>query len=300
MSTPTPTPITILDGPLGTELLRRAPPPPDAAADPLWSARYLTTHPGLITELHREYAQAGATVHTTNTFRTTRRAAGDTWRHLLDLAVTLARNAVPPHHKIAGAIAPLEDCYRPDLSPLDPRPEHRETARALAEAGSGGGGGGGGVDIILCETFPHLGEALIATEEALATGLPTWVAFTAGPSADLLTPAQVAEGARRAITLGASAVLINCTPVTRTTPHVEALAQAVAAASPSRPVHFGAYANAGSTPDGYGWHADPALSATRYADAAHEWIDLGATIIGSCCGTTPAHTAELARRFARP
>jgi homocysteine S-methyltransferase len=36
-----------------------------------------------------------------------------------------------------------------------------------------------------------------------------------------------------------------------------------------------------------------------YADQAKMWIEHGATILGGCCETTPAHIAELARRFSR-
>src|SRR6185436_19015238 len=108
-------------------------------------------------------------------------------------AVAIARAAVPAGHRVAGSLAPLEDCYRPDRSPADPRPEHREMARALAAAG---------VDLILCETFPHVGEALVAVEEAVATGIPTWIALTAGPGADLLSPGEVARGAREAVARG--------------------------------------------------------------------------------------------------
>ena len=36
-----------------------------------------------------------------------------------------------------------------------------------------------------------------------------------------------------------------------------------------------------------------------YADQAATWVDHGATILGGCCETTPAHIAELARRFAK-
>lgn len=286
-----PAPLTILDGPLGTELIRRAPPPPDARPTPLWSAEHLTTHPSLVAQIHREYAAAGATVHTANTFRTTPRAAGEDWRDLLARAVQLARDAIPSPHRLAGSIAPLENCYRPDLSPPDPRPEHRQVARALAACK---------VDLILCETFPHLGEAIVATEEAAATGLAVWTAFTAGPSTDatgaLLSPDEVAEGARRAIAAGAAAVLINCTPVPRITPYVERLTEAAAATG----TPFGVYANAGDPADGFGWtdNAHAPDAARRYADAAQRWVDLGATIVGSCCGTGPAHTAALARRFA--
>jgi S-methylmethionine-dependent homocysteine/selenocysteine methylase len=194
--------------------------------------------------------------------------------------VELARSSVGTGHWIAGSIAPLEDCYRPDLSPDDPRPEHREMAICLANAG---------VDLLLCETFPHVGEALIAVEEAAATGLPVWVSFTAGPKGDLLSPQEVFRAAKEAIARGAQAVLVNCVPASTTLDWLRPLVDLG--------VPFGAYANAGHQDENLGWHADPQDSASRYADIAQDWVRAGATLIGSCCGTGPAHTAELALRF---
>src|SRR5262249_21434741 len=156
---------------------------------------------------------------------------------------------------------PLGDCYRPDLSPPDPRPEHREMARELAAAG---------VDLILCETFPHVGEALIAVEEAAATGVETWASFTAGPDGTLLDPAQVEAAAREAARRGARSVLVNCTSAARLLPYVERLANAG--------VPFGAYANAGPVEEGLGWTATP--DAARYATLATAWAGAGATILG--------------------
>lgn len=272
--------ITILDGPLGTELAARGVSTPP----PLWSALALTEAPEVIQAIHRAYAEAGATVHTANTFRTKRRQLGDRWSDLAALAVRLARSAVPEGHLIAGSIAPLEDCYRPDLSPSDPRPEHRELAVALAAAG---------VDLLLCETFPHVGEALVAVEEAVATGLPVWASFTAGPDADVLTPEQIRRGAAMAIERGASAVLVNCVPATKTLAFVEALAELGAP--------FGAYANAGSVDEAMGWRSPedtgPEAAAT-YLSHAIDWVKAGATIIGGCCGTGPAHIAALAAEMA--
>ena len=269
--------ITLLDGPIGTQLQARG----VAVDGPAWSATALDTAPEVIAALHREYAAAGATVHTAATFRTKRRAVGDRWRELARRAVALARDSVPDGQRVAGSIAPLEDCYRPDLSPADPRPEHRELARALAEDG---------VDLVLVETFPHVGEALVAVEEAVATGVETWLALTAGYRADLLTPTEVRAGAEAAIDRGASAVLVNCTPASHTLAYVEALA--------GLGVPFGAYANAGHTHDGIGWTSVEG-GADRYADFAATWIRAGATVIGTCCGTGPAHVAELSRRLGR-
>jgi S-methylmethionine-dependent homocysteine/selenocysteine methylase len=266
--------ITILDGPVGTELTARGVETPA----PLWSAWAIEHAPEVLAAIHRDHAAAGATVHTAATFRTRRRQAGPRWERLAREAVAIARSSVPEGHRVAGSVAPLEDCYRPDLSPADPRPEHRELARALADAG---------VDLLLCETFPHVGEALVAVEEAVATGLPTWVAFTAGPDGALLSPAEVEAGARKAVRRGAEAVLVNCTAATRTLPYVERLADVGAP--------FGAYANAGMPEEGIGW--SDAADATRYADLAEPWARAGATILGGCCGTGPAHVRALVERF---
>ncbi len=267
-----------MDGPLGTLLADRGVPTPA----PLWSAHALQSAPDVLGNIHAAYALAGATVHTAATFRTRRRAAGDAWEKLARLAVALAREAVPTTHRVAGSIAPLEDCYRPERSPRQPGPEHAELASVLLDAGC---------DVLLCETFPHVGEAVSATRASAGRGVPVWTALTAGYRADLLTPKQVAEGARRLVDAGADAVLINCTPAIETLRYVDALADAV-----GHQVTLGAYANAGDAGDGMGWTQDPARQAkgaARYAALARQWHDAGARIIGSCCGTGPATVAAL-------
>ena len=269
------TEITLLDGPLGTELNAR-----DVLTDlPLWSAAAIETAADVIAAIHRDYANAGATVHTANTFRTKRRTAGDDWERMARKAVEIARNAVPAAHRVAGSIAPLEDCYRPDLSPgEDARGEHRELAEVLADAGC---------ELLLCETFPHVGEAIVAVAEASRTGAETWVALTAGPQANLLTPTAMAEGARRAVDIGANAVLVNCTPATDTLRFVEALADAKLG------VPIGAYANAGQPDENIGWQSATEPSAGVYVQLVRQWIDAGATLVGGCCGTGPKHIAAI-------
>ena len=79
------------------------------------------------------------------------------------------------------------------------------------------------------------------------------------------------------------------TPATITLPYVQALATLRA--------RVGAYANAGRVDDAMGWQPDHVPGAERYAELAAEWVAAGASVVGSCCGTGPAHTAALARRF---
>lgn len=270
----------ILDGPLGTELQARGVPTPL----PGWSAHALESAPRVVQAIHADYAAAGATVHTANTFRTRRRLFPDRWQTLATTAVRLAREALPPGSRLAGSVAPLEDCYRPDLSPAHrdseaTAAEHAELCRVLADAGC---------DLLLVETFPDPLEARLATQAAASTGLETWVALTPGPDADLLNPAQLARAAAACVAAGARAALVNCSPALGTLEYVRALRAAV-----PRQVPIGAYANAGRPDDRLGWRSEPQAPA-RYAELAATWQAAGATLLGSCCGTGPAHVAALA------
>jgi S-methylmethionine-dependent homocysteine/selenocysteine methylase len=259
---------------MGSELVRRG----VSIPGPAWSAHALDSAPQIVEAIHREYAGAGATVHTSNTFRTHRRTLGTRWEELARRAVRIARKSIPPGHRVAGSLAPLADCYRPDLSPGSAsRHEHRELARVLVDEG---------VDLLLCETFPSHVEAVVAVEEAVRTGVDTWVGLTAGPDGSLMTPEQMHGIGAECILAGARAVMVNCTAVTRTLAFVVRLAELG--------VPFGAYANAGLPEDAIGWGADARDGARAYAAIARQWVEAGATIAGGCCGTGPEHIAELA------
>jgi len=276
--------VTLIDGPLGTELLARG------VATPLpgWSAHAITTAPAVVRAIHSDYESAGASLHTANTFRTRKRVFPSDWRALARTAVELTRASVSG--RVAGSIAPLEDCYRPDLSPANEAPEttraeHAELAGELHSAGC---------DLLLCETFPHVREGLLALEAALATGLESWLSFTPGYAANLLTPDEVGEAARAAVHAGASAVLVNCAPARSIESYVTAIAQRV-----GNDVPIGCYANAGEPEDAMGWTSQPGAP-ERYAEVALSWQAAGATLIGGCCGTGPAHVAALAAAFGQP
>src|SRR4051812_20937355 len=139
----------ILDGPMGTELLRRGAPTPA----PGWSAYALDSHPELVRQIHDDYVHAGAQLHRGNTFRTQPEVFPDRYVELTRRAHELLEAAVSG--SIMGSMSPIEDCYRPDLSSAEPiaRIAHRKMAEALRDAGFGR---------IVCETFPHAHEARVA------------------------------------------------------------------------------------------------------------------------------------------
>lgn len=267
----------ILDGAIGTELISRGVVLEGAA----WSARAIRDAPDVLRQIHADYAEAGATLHTANTFRTQSRVLGARWRQDLKAAIMLVREAIPKEQRVLGSMAPVEDCYRPDLSPGEgARREHSAMAFALAD---------GGCDILLCETFANEAEALVAVEEAMETELPVWLALTAGPFGDLLSPSDFTRIGQAAASMGVERLLANCIAATRIAPYVEAFG--------SIGVPVGVYANAGAEEEGIGWSATDDRAAQRYADLAEQWAEAGATVIGGCCGTGPRHIRALSERF---
>ncbi|HET7090921.1 MAG TPA: homocysteine S-methyltransferase family protein [Anaerolineae bacterium] len=299
--------LLILDGATGTELTRRG---VDTTL-PLWSAGALIDPQGrdVLRRIHGDYIRAGAHIVTANTFRTHRRSLakgghGIRARELTHLAVQLVRQAVeqvPTCHRVfvAGSIAPLEDCYSPQLVPPDGelRTEHAEMARHLAEAG---------VDVMLVETMNTIREARIAVEAARSAGLPVMVSFVCagatplggaraagepvrpGDEPRLLSGERLSDAVRAVEPLEPAAIMVNCAPVAL----IEGLLRALRAAT-LRPI--GAYGNVGHVDERVGWTLTHAITPGQYAAAARGWRALGASVIGGCCGTTPEHIAALAQ-----
>lgn len=286
----------ILDGPTGTELTRQG-----VRTDlPLWSAWGLVEAPEVVQQIHRSYLDAGAEVITANTFRTHRRSLsraglGGRARELTLLAVQLARSAVnqsssSARHSqagrkawVAGSIAPLEDCYSPQLVPSDEElaQEHSELVRHLDEAG---------VDLFLVETMNTVREARAATQAAIATGRPVLVAFSCSPQGRILSGETLGKAVSALQPLGPAALLINCTPARQLHRSLRELRRHSA-------LPLGAYGNVGHADARVGWKSTGAIDPAGYLDLARSWQEMGACLIGGCCGTSPEYIAWLHRFF---
>jgi S-methylmethionine-dependent homocysteine/selenocysteine methylase len=271
---------------MGTELMRRGLPTPL----PAWSSQALIDDPGAVLGIHRDHVRAGADLLTADTFRTTRRALsrvglGDRAAELTALAVRLAHQAASDQEgdrrvHVLGSMAPLEDCYHPELVPEAGAlaTEHAEHAGALASAG---------VDALLVETMNTHREALAAVRAARATGLPVLASFVANARGHLFNDEPLAELVRSLIGEGVAAILVNCTPIA-TTDRVVPLLRDLAGSTP-----IGVYANIGFPHPREGWEVTDEISPAAYAKHAMEWMQAGARILGGCCGTTPDHIAAL-------
>lgn len=282
----------LLSGGLGTELLRRRVPTPL----PLWATAALLERPDAVREIHADYVRAGAQLVTANTFRADRvtlakAGLSKRTRELNKLAVQLAREGVARAAPagpvlVAGSIAPVEDCYAPDRVPDDRTlvVEHGVRVGHLVASGAA---------CAMVETMNTAREARIALEASAAGNLPAIVSFTCGPGAQLLSGESIVEAVGAVEELEPMAVLINCCAPAVATEALHALQGAT-------PLPLGVYANGRGRPDDTtGWRRRGGTRDRRYIAEARRWLELGARVLGGCCGTTPRTIARLARLLGR-
>lgn len=281
--------VVLLDGGMGQELVKRS----GDAPTPQWATQVMIDHPGLVADIHRDYAAAGATVATVNSYaahhdRFVGTALEGKVTEIVGLALEEARRGTGGQGRLAGAIGPLGQSYRPDA--------HPGHAEAVGLYGELAGLLGPHVDLILCETVASVAHARAVAEAAAAQGKPVWVAVTVDDDDGRLL--RSGEPVADLAGIKADAWLANCSAPEAMAAALEELARFGAP--------FGAYANGftGITKDFLKANSTvDVLSARRdvgpqvYADFVMGWVDQGATIVGGCCEIGPAHIAEIARRL---
>src|SRR5262249_38599202 len=184
---------------------------------------------------------------------------------------------------VAGVMAPLEHCFRPDLAPPvdEARVEHAEIAELLANAG---------VDLLLLESMNALAEAEVAVEAARATGLPVWVSFVVGADGNVLSGESLVDARQSMSALGVEALLVNCAP-----PDDIQLALERLCVDGADDLPIGACAHLGwFDPPSWKFEFFPQFAGTeawspqRYAPPAAHWHAQGARIVGRGSGPGPA------------
>jgi 5-methyltetrahydrofolate--homocysteine methyltransferase len=131
-------------------------------------------------------------------------------------------------------------------------------------------------------------EAFAACKAATETGLDVVVSFICNEHGDLLSGESLGDAVRAVSELGPAAFSINCVSPRHIGSALAALKHAT-----GRPVM--AYGNVGlPESDKHGWEFTHDMSETEYAGHAREWYRMGASVLGGCCGTTPAYIRSLA------
>ena len=287
--------VLLLDGGMGTELRARGVRVLDHITS-IWSAQALVDDPERVTEVHDAYIDAGADVITVNNYAVTRplldrEGMGDRFVSLTETAVELAQKSRDKASRpvlIAGSVPPLETSYRPGLV-LDDATllrDYREMVKELSR----------GVDVLLCETMSCAREARAAVEAACESDLPVWLSWTLqGDRPDKLPSGETIPEAFEAVAeFDLEAIMVNCCGANFVTRAVPILAGLNAK-------RIGGYANAAEVIEA----ADEApvpepeevakrqLDVDEYLGEVTQWLDAGATIVGGCCSTRPAHIEAL-------
>ncbi len=260
----------VFDGAMGTQLQERG-----LAAGELPELLCLT-NPDEIREVHASYVEAGADVVTTNTFGANRDKLGAaaTVDQVFQAAVSCARESGARY--IAADIGPTGQLLEPmGTLPFDDAYElFAEQVHAATAAGA---------DLFIIETMADLAEtkaALLAATEN--SDLPVFVTMTFAEDGRTFLGTTPEVAAVTLASLGADAVGINCSLGPRD------LVPLVKRMLPWAKCPVMVQANAGlpRVEDGVTLYD---VHPPEYCEAVAQMVDAGVTIIGGCCGTSPAY-----------
>jgi len=238
--------------------------------------------PDAVVSLHVSFINAGAELIETNTFGANRRKLGhhfldDELQNINSAGVKLARDAREVTGRdvfIAGSIGPLGETATSRVR----RELFAEQAAVLD---------GRGADLFMVETFYDLEELVDAIEAVRsASSLPIVALLTFDESAETLAGVTAAEAAERIRQLDVAAVGAN---------HGAGLLAALAALEQMGKdgTPLAALPNVGLASLAGGRVIYPHATPEYFAEFAAHARDLGAMVIGGCCGTTPAEIAAI-------
>lgn len=238
--------------------------------------------------IHAAYIAAGAQVVLTNTFganpvRLRIHDLADRSYALCRAGAEVAREAAGDDVAVAGSLGPLGEFLAPLglLDPAEARDAFATAARGLAD---------GGADVLWVETMASLDEATAAIAGArdAAPGLPIVATMTFDSHGRTMMGTWPADAATALRALDLTAMGANC----GTGPaEIETAIASMHATAPD--AILVAKGNAG-VPRFVGTSSVYDMTPEAAALHAVRARDLGARLIGGCCGTTPAHIAAMA------
>lgn len=232
-----------------------------------------------ISEIHREYVDAGCNIVTTNTFNVNKNNTPDL-EEKVKKSIEIARNAGGDKANTFTAfdMSPLGKLIEPlgDVSYAD-AVEYFSASALLAEKY--------GADVILIETMTDLSEACAAVEAAKRTTLPVLATCAFSENGRLLTGATPYDVVSKLEALGVCAVGVNCSyGPDKMLPVIEQLLKYA-----SVPVIVNPNAGLPEIKNGDSVYN---IGPDEFSDYMVKIASMGAGILGGCCGTTPEHIAK--------
>jgi 5-methyltetrahydrofolate--homocysteine methyltransferase len=275
--------LLIADGATGTNLLARG--LPQGATSETW----VLEKPEEIIQLHRDFIAAGANLVLTSTFGASAlRLAGSPLAgreaEINQRAVTLARQAAAGTDVlVAGSLGPVGQLLKPfgPLEPAEATASYAAQARALTEAGA---------DLLVVETQFDLAEARAAIQGVRSiSALPLVCSFSYDRGKRTMMGVSPSQAGKELTALGVDMIGINCgRSLEDNLANLHELRQAT-----GLPVWFKPNAGLPRLDE----HANATYDVTpeQMGEQASAWLAGGAQIIGGCCGTSPAHLAQIAQ-----
>ncbi|KAK9206649.1 hypothetical protein WN943_016928 [Citrus x changshan-huyou] len=300
----------VIDGGLATELERHG----ADLNDPLWSAKCLLTSPHLIRQVHLDYLEAGADILISASYQATIQGfeakgfSREESETMLRRSVEIAREArdmyfercsksscdsvtddrIPKHRPILVAAsvgsygAYLADGseysgnYGDAITVETLKDFHRRRVQVLVESAP---------DLIAFETIPNKIEAQAYAEllEEENIKIPAWFSFNSKDGVNvvsgdsLLECASIAESCKRVVSVG-----INCTPPRFISGLILIIKKVTA-----KPILI--YPNSGEfyDADRKEWVQNTGVSDEDFVSYVSKWCEVGASLVGGCCRTTP-------------
>lgn len=245
------------------------------------------THPEEMIKIHRDYLDAGADIVTTNTFGVDSLKYNETTQYQLEPVISAAIHNAKEAIRLSGKkayvaldVGPTGKLLKPlgDLAFEDACKIYKEIVKIGAKQGA---------DLILIETMSDSYEtkaAVLAAKESC--GLPVFVTVTFDERGKLLTGGSPASIVAMLEGLGVDALGMNCGlgPV-----QMKGILKDILELS-SIPVIVNPNAGLPRSENGKTVYD---ISAEEFALFMAEIADMGAAIVGGCCGTTPEHIRKV-------
>ncbi|XP_073143610.1 homocysteine S-methyltransferase 2-like isoform X1 [Henckelia pumila] len=302
--------VAVIDGGLATELERHG----ADLNDPLWSAKCILTSPHLVRAVHLDYLEAGADIILTASYQATIQGfeqkgySREESEGLLTKSVEIAREARDVYYNrcreslsghapggrilkqrpiLVAASVGSYGAYLADGSEYSGdygdamdleflKNFHRRRVKVLADSGP---------DLIAFETVPNKLEAqafaqLLDEEEI---NIPAWMSFNSKDGVhvvsgdSLLDCAAIGENSKKIVAVG-----INCTPPR----YIQDLIICIKKVT-TKPILI--YPNSGESYDAdkKEWVQNTGVSDSDFVSYVNKWCEVGASLVGGCCRTTP-------------